>query len=145
MSYDIYIGQAVIEVEPEYKHVDITVESLSLPEAPSFPNDVLTGNGNSRHPGYSQWSEFTVLVGLEDLFFNQESGLMRQHPGNSLITEFDYEKVKLALDQWRRRYQNAIPQFSVTTEDAALARLIWLEWWMRWTLDNCSIPTLHNH
>jgi hypothetical protein len=25
------------------------------------------------------------------------------------------------------------------------ARLVWLEWWVRWALDNCKVPVIYNH
>ena len=42
------------------------VARKTLPDAPEFPGDEMTGKSNGRHPGYGQWREFCEQVGLEE-------------------------------------------------------------------------------
>lgn len=158
MSYDIYIGEAkpyVYEDEDDrgaFETVRITVERMTHPEAPTFPNDGMTGNGNSRHPGYSQWSDFARSCGLHDVLVE---GWIKEHPGSVLLTRGHIDRIKDALSAWRSGHPDAVPGFARndpetwklvdTHYDAVLARLIWLEWWCEYALANCRIPTVYNH
>lgn len=149
MSYDIYIGQAVFEeLEPEEIAEgllpQLRVNRTEQPDAPTFSNDEMTGNGNSRHPAYSTWHDVTKIVGLEDLFFNKKTGLMREHPGCFRLTNEHYNQIAAALERYQSRHPKAKPGFSDEL-DGVLARLIWLEWWVRWALANCKAPSIYNH
>lgn len=147
MSYDIYIGEAKFHIPEkdeikDYNQIKVRVQSVSLPEAPVFDGDAMTGNGNSRHPGYTQWASFLEHVGLNELFFG-DGGLMSDHPGCSYITKEHVEQVKAALEKYKERFPTAQPGFN-DRQDALLARLIWLEWWMSWALKNCKVPAIFN-
>lgn len=113
MSYDIYIGEAVMNLPNPEEHNGLAVEVRGHrePDAPTFPNDDMTGNGNSRHPGYSQWGNFTRTAGIHDLFFDKEEGLMRKHPGCFLLRQRDLDRVRFALDQWRIKHRETVPGF----------------------------------
>lgn len=151
MSYDIYIGNAELRTyrdehgEPEMYR--IVVEHMTNPEAPVFPGDEMTGNGNSRHPGYTQWGEFLRMVGLSDLFNSREDGLMYEHPGNAALREAHAKEIEEALEDHRLIYPEAVPRFGdeARPEDAALARLIWLDWWVKYALKNCERPCIYNY
>jgi len=165
MSYDIYIGQAVVRSDFDKKYEEFyaewVVEPQSLIGAPVFPNDGMTSNGNSRHPGYSQWSGFLDKCGLHDLFFNKEEGLMREHPGIALLKPSHLERVREALAKWKLTASGKPPGFGSfpkfidgewksvdeDTYDSILARLLWLEFWMDWALRECEceIPAVYNH
>ena len=169
MSYSIYIGEAVIgEIDPDelkdgYNHLRLEVEEVSLPDAPSFPGDVMTGNSNGRHPAYAGWDRFCKATGLHKLFFDSKNGLMREHPGCFVLTEKDAEDVKKAREKWQREHPKSKSGWCLCGEteacghplrgerpkhvdlDGDLARLLWLEWWMKWALKNCKIPAIHNH
>lgn len=156
MSYDIYIGNAVVETWDDGKF-HVRVGKMSVEEAPSFPNDHMTGKGNSRHPAYSGWSNFCREAGLYDLFFDKEDGLMRDHPGTFQITKTHLEAVRVALMAWVKAHPNTNPGFEeddwmkpefrdkIINPDPILARLIWLEFWMNWAIENCENPAIHNH
>ena len=113
MSYDIYIGEAVIDAPDPAEHndLDIVVKGLLLPDAPTFPNDETTGNGNGRSPGYLQWSDFCREAGIYDLFFDEEEGMMRRHPGCFLLRQRDLDRVRSALDRWRTAHPGTVPGF----------------------------------
>ena len=109
MGYSIRIGNA----KPEWSKDDgelwarWSVDPKALDDAPTFPNDEMTGNGNCRSPSYSGWAYFCRDAGIYDLFLEKWEGLMSPHP-------------------------------------STLARLIWLEFWMRWALKNCETPAIEN-
>jgi len=161
MSYDIYIGNAELESEwpgEDGPVAEWTVKGHAEPDAPTFPGDFMTLNGNSRHPGYSQWADFCRQVGLYDLFFAEWEGLMCEHPGIAVLKPEHLAVVKAARELWSAQRPSAIagwdfdPIFGgknsvddgVRGRDGNLARLLWLEWWMDWTLRTCERPALHN-
>lgn len=99
---------------------------------------------NVRWPSYGGWKDFAVEVGLDELFFDEEHGLMRPHPGCAVLREHHESAIALALAAYRVRYPHAVAGFDGSDEDGALARLEWLWWWVRWALDNCERPAIYN-
>lgn len=159
MGYDIYIGNAEMVNEDESKEgvlsYGIRVKGLHLPDAPVFPNDEMTNNGNDRHPGYSGWSEWCREVDLYDLFFAEYTGLMCEHPGNRALRQDHADRIEAALKRWQESHPDAIPGFDEWDMrnpgkepehkyDPMLARLIWLDWWVKWALANCERPCIYN-
>lgn len=169
MSYSIYIGNTTMrpvedeEVVTAYARLtsgktcyyEPVVKEMRHPNAPTFPNDEMTGNSNGRHPGYRAWAEFCEVTGLEDLFFNREHGLMREHPGHAELHLEHVSTIHQALLRWQEAHPDANPGFErfswddETDEemgyDPILARLIWLEWWMTWALANCEHAGIWNY
>ena len=147
MSYDIYIGEATLELfegDVEYPaEIHIRVARTTQPGAPQFEGDEMTGDGNSRHPGYSQWHGFCRAAGLEDLFYDKEQGFIREHPGTFALEQRHLDVVTKAREEWEKGHFD--PPGFVEGKDYILARILWLEWWMRWALDNCKYPAIHNH
>jgi len=139
MSYSIYIGNAIVhwptaddirdDLNPgEVYHPWVRVERVERDDAPTFPNDDMTGKSNGRHPGYSQWSEFCKTADLDDLFLGkkkgtfrgyggrqyadrEDNGLMSKHPGCVVITTLHHQQIAAALDRWRSAHPNAVPGF----------------------------------
>lgn len=169
MGYSIHIGEAKLEKVSKLDLEDsneITaryrVVGDSLDEAPQFRGDEMTGKGSGRYPSYSSWSEFCKNNGLHDLFFNEETGLMRHHPGCFLIQQSDLDAVKTALANRKKLYPNAKPGMCNCDEcskknfwksdglpheegyDYDLARLEWLVFWMEYALKNCDLPAISN-
>lgn len=78
MGYTIRIGNA----KPEFNKDDgelwarWSVDGKTLPDAPTFPHDEMTGNSNSRSPSYSGWADFCRAIGLHDMFLEKWEGLM---------------------------------------------------------------------
>jgi hypothetical protein len=83
---------------------------------------------------------------------------MREHPGCALLREPDLDEVRQARERWTAKawptperipgwdpdcmpwdHREADPRY-----DGNLARLLWLEWWMTWTLANCKVPAIYN-
>jgi hypothetical protein len=152
MGYSITIGNAVPFFSKDYDELYACweVESATSDEAPTFINDQLTGNSNGRHPSYSAWSDFCRTTGLYDLFYKEWEGLIHKHPGCVMITEDDYAEVHNALEKYKKTATKP-PGFDDWRDsadkiayDPYLARLMWLDFWMRWALDNCETPAIHN-
>jgi hypothetical protein len=161
MSYSIYIGAGKPEYDTEYCQLSAgwVVDGVSHEEAPEFPNDPMTGKGNSRHPSYCGWSDFCREAGLYDLFFDKEFGLMSSHPGCEMIQEHHVAEVKKALSRWKGSATKppGFSGFGVFNKekecwetpdkdkyDHILARLIWLDYWMTWALETCEVPAIQN-
>jgi hypothetical protein len=149
MSYSIYIGEAYIDVPPtsELRHQEynlrVRVKRTQSPDAPCFTGDNMTGITNGRHPSYGGWADFCQSTGLEDLFYHQDHGLFKLHPGAAYLTEEVEEIVYQTLLKYQKNHPGAKPGWG-EGEDPHLARLEWLQWWMRWALNTCAIPAIEN-
>lgn len=151
MSYTFTIGNATPKFSKDdgYLMASWSVESKTLPEAPQFPHDEMTGQGNSRSPSYSGWSDFCRAAGIFDVFYDDRGRLLAGHPGCVMLTEADYARIDGALRAWTTTATKP-PGFSGWKNedegkyDPILARLIWLKFWMRWALDNCETPAIEN-
>jgi hypothetical protein len=175
VGYSFTIGEARMEpsspeeiADGESPGIDVGAEGFARDDAPTFPNDEMTGNSSSRSPGYSVWSDFCEATGLYELFFGPADerylGLLYQHPGCARLVPAHHATIAAALERWRAAHPGAVPGFPTyakgadgkmvwgdagpvlvdTHYDATLARLIWLEWWVRWALANCALPALEN-
>lgn len=153
MGYNIDIGNAVPFADED--RFGWRVESARSESAPTFPNDEMTGNSNSRSPSYTAWHGFCEAAGIEPLFYEKWEGLLCSHPGIVLLTKAHHETVKGALDAFKAKHPTTEPGFTgyggpndtpFTGDDHSpiLARLIWLEWWMAWALENCEHPAIEN-
>jgi hypothetical protein len=138
MGYAIAIGRAEIYKEDGYSW--ITVPTTAHPDAPVFENDDMTSNTNTRHLSYSSWRDFEVAVGLEDLF----DELIANHPDNVELTWDHYDEVVFAISVFEGRYPLLTPTFNRDDNSAHYARLLWLEWWMKYALENYDRPVFHN-
>lgn len=153
MGFTITIGNAIpiFNKDDGELYASWDVEDLSLEMAPTFVNDGLTNNSNCRCPSYSVWDEFLKYAGLHELFMNKYDGLMRDHPGCFIIEKSHYNLVKAALDN-KKLCAQLPPGFNSEEDcisrnikyDAHLARLIWLEFWMKYAVDNCETPAIQN-
>lgn len=150
--------------------ISVRAEGAAHPDAPVFPGDAATDNTSSRHPSYTAWAEFCEHAGLHRLFYGCDrgssrdardgSGLFHHHPGAALLTRKHHAQIAAALDRYRTQQPDARPGWVEHVEggnpfhgpwkpeteglDPNLARLLWLEWWVRWALDNCKVPTIYN-
>lgn len=162
MGYSFKIGNAKPEFSKDYDYLDAwwEVEGAANAAAPVFPNDEMTGNTNMRSPSYSVWSDFCKTTGISAVFYDERLQSMRcGHPGTQLITLDDYNIVKDALARWQETatlppgfdgfpvYDPLLDDYVSPDEgkyDPILARLIWVEYWMKWALDNCETPAIRN-
>ena len=151
MGYSIKIGNAVPEFGKDYDELWARwkVTGASDTNAPTFINDEMTGSTSQRSPSYSGWADFCRTVGLHDLFFEKYGGLMSQHPGCKILKQEHLDIVQTALIKYQASTDKK-PGFIDWGEpdtgeyDPHLARIMWLEWWMRWALANCETPAIEN-
>jgi hypothetical protein len=97
------------------------------------------------------WSDFCETVGLEDMFFlHLPSGggieakgmiqLNKKHlelVSRSLVGYKAKVKIPPGFQEIHERTHPSMPEY-----DGYLARLIWLEFWIRWALSSCKMPAL---
>ena len=153
MGYSFTIGNA----RPEHDKGDFpylsarwVVDGVTHPDAPVFPNDEMTGNGNSRHPSYTVWSDFCRAVGLYEFFYDAYGHLRAGHPGCIRLTKADADLISAALARYRQKaalppgFEEVWRYDSPARYDYLLARLIWLDWWVRWAVENCETPAIQN-
>jgi hypothetical protein len=132
MSYDIYIGNAIIEYDSDM--VRANVERVEHPDAPVLPPDPsdkgcqdISGKTNGRHPGYVQMDYWAKEMGVYNVWFNEEIGLIREHPGIQPLNK-SHLAAHLAAQK------NHPDDF----------RLSWYIFWMKWALENCRFPAVYN-
>jgi hypothetical protein len=156
MGYSIYIGNAVVEVDEDELYAKYTVERITHEKAPRWPN-CINANGdvdiskdtNGRHPCYISMDNWARAVGLYELFLGNGSndgaaGLLNPHSGCRRLTPDILVQISTARIKWEKSHIGAKPGWS-NEDDAALAKLVWYEWWVKWALENCRIPAISNH
>jgi hypothetical protein len=123
-------------------------------DAPKIVNDP-TGKSNLRRPSYTSWMTMCDESGLRDLFYNPKHGLFRPHPGTKRLTKDHADRIRTALENYRAAHPTAKPGFEGVAgcdgdvlldyePDGTLGRLIWLDWWVDWAVNNCEFPVIHN-
>jgi hypothetical protein len=152
MGYTFRIGNAVPKHSKEdfpYLHAKWEVEPATDPQAPTFLNDEMTGNGNSRSPSYTVWANFCREAGIYGLFYDERGHLLAGHPGCIGIDQDFADGIALALR--RVRAASTLPAGFTDWNyegpdivDATLARLMWLDFWVRWALEYCETPAIQN-
>ena len=155
MGYIFKIGNAT----PHFSKADFPylearwrVEDVEIESAPNFPND-FGGQSNMRMPTYTAWYNFCKNVGLYEFFYVDSYRLASEHPGCVGITKEDVDMVTEALRVYQRKAalpagfesSDILKDDHIPSCDGDLARLIWLEWWMRWAIENCETPAIENY
>jgi hypothetical protein len=164
MGYDLTIGEAYIE-KPDCKYdykFRVGVNRFDCEDAPTFRGDSMTGKSSSRSPSYSTWSDFCKETGLYDMFFDKEKGLIAHHPGTFMLHPNHAYQITIALNLYKLQHPNAKPGWcdcpvcdkfirdelreSIEHEelDNTLARLIWLDFWVKKAITTCKLPALRN-
>lgn len=169
MGYNISIGNAVLQYYKGDEHIRVTVESAQHDEAPNHCE--YTGKGNSRSPSYTTWHDFCKEAGIHELFYGQgwsreerrylecsddfhrETPLLSKHPGCFTLLPSDLEYVSAARVKREQTNGGKPPGFWELDKDwkeidngtdHVLARLLWLEFWIKWALENCERPAIAN-
>lgn len=152
MGYTFTIGNAVPSHSKDNfpcLYAGWKVEPATHPDAPTFPNDEMTGNSKSRSPSYGAWVDFCRDAGIYGLFYDERGRLLGGHPGCVGIDQDFAGGVSLALRRVRAK-ATLPPGFEgwdykgPPRYDYTLARLMWLDFWVRWALENCETPAIQN-
>jgi hypothetical protein len=158
MIYTLIIGELdrIIEGEGLDIRIVITAKGEEHKDAPAFGEP--TDHSNSRWPSYSSWAESMRFVGLYNLMFNEETGLIRNRPGNVYLTQEHKKIVDRAYASFYRKYPNCkagySPKINIKEgifqdpewpkENVYATRIEWLKYWVDWSLENCEHPIFCN-
>ena len=139
MGYSIIIGEArTCNQCGDYdEHPHYSIDEVTDPRAPADGSP--TDRTNERWPSYGAWSDFTTETNLRDLFWNETTGIMREHPGCYPLTGDHAWTIRKAAEDYEFMLQR-----THSTDTYQLGRLRWLDWWVRWALDNCEHPSIRN-
>lgn len=145
MGYNLFIGNAKLVENDGMWTADVDLVEVDEPL-------VIRGDTSApvRYPSYSQWKDFAVKADLDKMFFDNEEGLIRRHPGTFLLTQDHLTKVRAALEIARRKYPNEPIGFPddddqpVSDGTEQLTRLVWLEFWIDAALKHCKRPAFGN-
>jgi len=159
MGYSITIGELEIETHDD-DGLDCTGLSfdavgVSRDEAPAFGEP--TDYTNSRWPSYTSWSNCLRDAGIYDLFFDN-GHLIGGHPGVRLVTKEFVEEFKKRKQVFEQKYPNVQPTYGENhkgvfgevdednpEENSVYCRVVWLDYWLTWALENCKVPVIANH
>lgn len=147
MGYSITIGELLVETYPdeamECSGLRLTAKSVRRDDAPAYgePTDFT----NERWPSYSAWHDFAESAGIFELLFDYGGNLIGGHPGVRLITVDMLnivEAARINMESREPKPQSTMENY--TRENGAYCRLLWLEYWMRWAIENCKTPVIAN-
>jgi len=147
MGYTLVIGEAEINFDNDdglESSCSLTARSERHDNAPAFgePTDFT----NERWPSYSAWSNFCAETGLEDVFYHNGGGHLRGgHPG-CIPVEIEMQKrVRSALEAYKAAHPKAEATYERESKiEGHLCRLVWLDYWVSWALENCERPVFAN-
>lgn len=156
MGYTLKIGELDTHYDAEEGHISFQAKGQKNDDAPAFGEP--TDYENERWPSYTSWHNACRFCGIEDMFYNKETGLLREHPGCFPITKKHQEIINEALDNFKKKYPNAKAGYSPKInekegiyedkdwpeENSWMTRLLWLKYWIDWALVNCKKPVFYN-
>ena len=151
MGYILGIGE--LKTRVEYKGLESyiinDVEAVTDEKAPAFGEP--TDHSNSRWPSYTSWHDAMRFVGLHDMMFNKETGLIRSHPDCVPLVKEHKEIIDKAYKEFYEKYPNCkagyLPNINEKEwiyENNYATRLEWLKYWVDWALENCQYPVFYN-
>jgi len=146
MGYSLTIGEAQIEsynedgLEAECR---IYVKSINDPESPAFGDP--TDHTNHRWPSYTAWNDFAEFTGLWEALFQNDGNIRGGHPGAFPINKDFKTAVDDAYKNHMVIFPDAVPTYETERpQDYQLCRLLWLQYWTDWALENCDNPVMAN-
>jgi hypothetical protein len=156
MGYILTIGELKVEYDNSNNcpSCRITAQCHFDESAPAFGEP--TDKESSRWPSYTAWHNFCRETGLHDMFYNDEDGILIDHPGCVVLTKNHQTEVHRAHRDFMTRYPDAVatygnPQSDPLDEDknnpkcnSFLVRLEWLKYWIDWAMENCERPVFSN-
>jgi hypothetical protein len=151
MPVTITIGEKVWNDEIEAWDIERTTS----PTAPIFPNDaILEPFGNWRYVDYPVWKALAEECGIQEwlgrIIDSQNSDIIQALNEDDYRTVSEAYLLRTAFNEgkpgWDFQRDMLEPDQSVgelpSRFDEYLARLLWLRFWIRWSLDNCEAPSV---
>ncbi len=151
MGYNLTIGEAKIITYTEdglESASAVGAKSIARYDAPSFGEP--TDGTNERWVSYTSWWDFCEFVGLTHAIYDSEQRSLRGgHHGAFPINEEFKKEVDAAMVRLREKYPFAVAIYGenendVPEENGAMCRLVWLQYWTNYALDNCTSPMFAN-
>jgi hypothetical protein len=133
MGYTLIIGERASDASDG-------AQEMTLPQAPLFPGDELTGRSNKRMISSRDFASFCTATGLTSIL----SAVAGNHPGCLEMTASLVNELERALEAYEDEARPRLPAGFGPLHDAHLARLRWLCWWSAWALRTCRKPVLAN-
>lgn len=149
MGYDLAIGELKVYYDNSCKNstVSFDVEERTGRTEAFLNVGEFTDGTNMRSPSYGSWGNFSMAANLSDFFFEEEEGLMREHPGIFPISEYHREIINQKYKEFKDKYPDAKASYSDESNlpNCYMVRFEWLHYWVNWALDNCDRPVFQNH
>ncbi len=159
MGYSLTIGE--LEVDKNHEDgIDCSCISFGAKgekhdNAPAFnePTDFT----NQRWPSYGVWSDCLRDAGMYDLFFCDGGHLIGGHPGVRLLTKEFYEEFTKRKIAFEAKYPHVEATYGerdtkdIFHEDLSnpkcnnvYCRIVWMDYWINWAIENCETPVFAN-
>lgn len=158
MGYTLKIGELISSVQYEglESYIYNGCENVTDKNAPAFGEP--TDHSNSRWPSYTSWNNAMRFVGLYEMMYNENTGLIRHHPGCVPLVKEHKEIIDKAYIEFYKKYPNCKAGYSPKidekngvydddewpSENSYATRLEWLKYWVDWALENCKHPVFYN-
>ncbi len=140
MGYTLKIGEATTEWDEDYMEINVRDEKFKDAPADGVPTD----HTNKRWPSYAGWEDFCDAVNLRDLFYNEDEGLIAEHPGVKPLTMKHYHAIDEAYNTYAATVPPTVNIHQATQMPYNVNRLKWLKFWVDWALTNCEKPVFYN-
>lgn len=146
MGYSITIGELSIDAAPEdgveCSCINFSAKGVAIEGSPAYGEP--TDGTNQRWPSYSSWSNHLENAGLYDVFFFG-GHLIGGHPGVRLVTKELLERISKAKADLESEHPNIEATMQPYTDiNGTYCRVIWLEYWCKWAIENCTVPVIAN-
>lgn len=159
MGYSFTIGdlKKVVEKYEEdgviEEYENWSAETIELENAPAFGEP--TDRTNERWPSYSAWSEFAEFTNIYDLIYSDTGHLIGSHPGYLELTDDFQKNLKKRKKEFEEKYPKVEATYGNKTsifeadpnnppENYFYCRLVWLDFWVDYALENCETPAIVN-
>lgn len=125
MGFSIFIGEKKIRSEEGQKIA--SAEEMENNSSPLNPS----GEGYSNHwqPSYVSLHDFSTRTGLKKLF----DEILENHPGCVSLKKSHLSLLRIPI-------KSRLKMFKEYDKE----RLLWLEFWFNWALENCVDPCISN-
>lgn len=153
----IKIGQldTIIESTEGLPFIKIGVENAFNSNAPRTGDQF--DYQNKRITTEDDWRETVDHLHLEDLFYDEETGLFRKPSGITPLTKEHIININIATDYFYKVHPEArtgpyaavdssgnfTPVIPQKLEQVA-SDITWLHFWVNWAISHCSKPVISN-
>lgn len=147
MWHTLIIGD-LKESEGEHKW---SAETIKLENAPAFGE--YGDYTNERYTHNSLWLKFSEFVNIKDMFYNENEKLVGKEIGYLKLTHSFLEELRKRIKVFKGKYPDAeatygdnnlrsLNDFSTPVENLFLCRLVWLEFWINYAIENSENPAI---